>query len=185
VRRPVLASVWVTAALGVAAWHWPGHRRQLAGVWLGVVGALVVARLVSDLRREHPAPPTAAWHERRWARPLLALPAALRARLRSAPSRRSVTPELARVEGVVIDSLSSANGVHRRLRPMLREIAEDRLAMSHGLHIDGDDERVCDLLGEAVWELVRPGRPPPADAFAPGIDLRQLDAVITALKALG
>jgi hypothetical protein len=40
------------------------------------------------------------------------------------------------------------------------------------------------ILGEDVWELVRPDRPPPEDRLAKGIPPRELARVVDALEAI-
>jgi hypothetical protein len=40
------------------------------------------------------------------------------------------------------------------------------------------------VLSPAVWEHVRPDRESPSDRFAPGIDARQLRAVLDGLESI-
>lgn len=84
--------------------------------------------------------------------------------------------------------LSSAGGstfdLHYRLRPLLREIAAARLARGHGIDLDRQPERSQTLIGEQLWELIRPDRNPPDDRFAKGISDAQVDALIDQLEAI-
>jgi hypothetical protein len=84
---------------------------------------------------------------------------------------------------VVEWSQSSGVDAHTRLRPLLVEIAELRLAR-RGLRLDRDPVEARRLLGPAAWELVRPDRPPPPGRDAPGVEAQGLDEVLEALEAL-
>lgn len=91
--------------------------------------------------------------------------------------------QFVRLERIVEWSGESGLGAHTRLRPVLVEIAEARLAR-RGLRLDRDVEEARRLLGPAVWDLVRPERPPPRDRDAPGIRPRRLEEILDALEAL-
>jgi hypothetical protein len=65
--------------------------------------------------------------------------------------------ELVRLEREATLAVSSAFDLHYWLRPALRTIAEDRLAR-HGLELDAGGPAVEEVLGEELWELVRPDR---------------------------
>ncbi len=91
--------------------------------------------------------------------------------------------QLVRLDRIVEWSGSSALAAHTRLRPVLVEIAEARLAR-RGLRLDRDVEEAQRLLGPMAWEVVRPDRPAPRDRDAPGIAPRDLDEVLDALEAV-
>jgi hypothetical protein len=91
--------------------------------------------------------------------------------------------QLVRLERIVEWSGSSDLDAYARLRPVLVEIAEVRLAR-RGLRLDRDVDDARRLLGSTAWELVRPDRPPPRDRDAPGIAPRELEEVLDALEAL-
>jgi hypothetical protein len=91
--------------------------------------------------------------------------------------------QLVRLDRIVEWSESSALATHSRLRPVLVEIVEVRLAR-RGLRLDRDAEEARRLLGPKAWELVRPDRPAPRDRDAPGIARRDLDEIVHALEAL-
>jgi hypothetical protein len=90
--------------------------------------------------------------------------------------------ELVRLERIV--EWSGANGLdaHTRLRPVLVDIAEARLAR-RGLRLDRDAPDARRLLGPKAWELVRPDCPPPA-RDSPGVAPRDLEEILDALEAL-
>jgi hypothetical protein len=91
--------------------------------------------------------------------------------------------QLVRLDRIVEWSDSSALAAHTRLRPVLVEIAEARLAR-RGLRLDRDADEARRLLGPTAWDLVRPDRPAPRDRDAPGIAERDLDEILDALEAL-
>jgi hypothetical protein len=91
--------------------------------------------------------------------------------------------QLVRLERVVEWSASSELDAHTRLRPVLVEIAEVRLAR-RGVQLDRDLAEARRLLGPKAWELVRPDRPPPRDRDAPGTTASDLEEMLDALEAL-
>jgi hypothetical protein len=70
------------------------------------------------------------------------------------------------------------------LRKRLLEAATVRLAEGHGVDIERDDEDARRLLGSDVWELLGPGRLPSDDRDAAGLDLREIDHMVTAIEKL-
>ncbi len=101
--------------------------------------------------------------------------AARRPRRRPAP----VLPELDRLGREVSLGTQSAFDFHVRLRPVLVEIAEARLA-AHG----GRLEDAEGLLDPEAWDLVRPDRPPPADRHGPGADEATLRRFVDAIEKI-
>jgi hypothetical protein len=91
--------------------------------------------------------------------------------------------DFARIRRAVASGTASAGDLHLRLRPILREVAIDGLRR-HGVELDADPARAQQLLAPATWELVRPDRPAPTDAFAGGLPEAQLDLVLDDLEAL-
>ena len=91
--------------------------------------------------------------------------------------------QLVRLERIVEWSGSSELDAHTRLRPVLIEIAEVRLAR-RGLRLDRDVAEARRLLGPTAWELLRPDRPPPLGRDAPGISPGELEEMLEALEAL-
>jgi hypothetical protein len=78
---------------------------------------------------------------------------------------------LVRLEDQVALAVATAADLHFHLRPVLREIAVAR---------GGVDEASAG----AAWEVVRPDREPPRDAFARGMSTAQLTRVVDALENL-
>jgi hypothetical protein len=118
------------------------------------------------------------------ARALLeALPLMRRRREAHAGAASGEAADLARIERAVASGTASAGDLHLRLRPILRDIAIDGLRR-HGIELDGDAARAQELLAPETWEIVRPDRPTPTDAFARGLPAQELDLVIDDLEAL-
>ena len=103
-------------------------------------------------------------------------------RAKQASDERPAT--LARLEDQLALATTAAGDVHLRLRPVLREIAGHRLWARHAVDLDRAPERARAFVDDAVWELVRPDRPPPRDAFAPGLRPRDVAAVVEGLERI-
>jgi len=133
----------------------------LAEIALVAIAALVVVAAVARLPRG--APP------------------GLRRRGLPPPARPA---QLERLERLVSVSGASALQAHAHLRPLLAEIAARRLA-ARGLALGRmGDEAGRELLGERLWDLVRPGRPFPEDRTAPGVSASELAAMVRVLESL-
>lgn len=107
-------------------------------------------------------------------------------RWRQRPPRRprpGLPADLGAITELIVSGRSSAAEVHRRLRPLLREIAAVRLAR-RGIGLDRDPIQARELLGEELWELVRADRAAPPARAAPGLTLAELAALTDRLEAV-
>ncbi|MGZ6645727.1 MAG: hypothetical protein ACXVFT_28305 [Solirubrobacteraceae bacterium] len=93
------------------------------------------------------------------------------------------TGDRERLDRVVSAATSHAGDLHTRLRPILREIAADGLRR-RGVELDAQPQAAQALLAPDTWEVVRPDRPRPDDAFARGLAPARLNAVLDDLEAL-
>ena len=93
------------------------------------------------------------------------------------------TGDRERLDRAVSAATSHAGDLHVRLRPILREIAADGLRR-HGVELDAQPQAAQALLAPDTWEVVRPDRPRPDDAFARGLAPARLNAVLDDLEAL-
>jgi hypothetical protein len=103
----------------------------------------------------------------------------------SPPRRRDDEPplRLRQIAGILEESEQSEFGVDRSLRPFLLPIAAARLGR-RGIDVNLAPERARELLGERLWEIVRPDRTPAGDRVSHGLSGPQLRAVIERLEQL-
>jgi hypothetical protein len=109
-------------------------------------------------------------------------------RFEAALRGRTETPqppvELLRMERELELGIADATHAHRRLLPLLRAAATARLDSRHGIELDRRPEAAEALLGEDVWELLRPDRPAPADRHGPGVPRERVAAAIERVESL-
>jgi hypothetical protein len=91
--------------------------------------------------------------------------------------------ELRRLERAVALGVEDAGHLHTSLRPRLRSIAAPLLAL-RGVDLDHAPEQARLVLGDELWDLVRPDRDRPADSFGPGIRPERLELVVERLEGL-
>jgi hypothetical protein len=103
-------------------------------------------------------------------------------RLRARSAGAQVPAQAERVDRLVRAGVRHAEGVHHQLRPLLADALEPALAR-RGLALDRPDDRTRALLGEELWEVVRPDRPRPPDPWGPGMDRRELERIVDRLEA--
>ena len=104
--------------------------------------------------------------------------------LRTPKSPTTEPVELLRMERELLLGIAEAEHAHRRLLPLLRSAAAARLAARHGFELERRPEAARALLGEDVWELLRPDRPAPEDRHGPGVPQGQIAAVIETVESL-
>ncbi|MGI8607454.1 MAG: hypothetical protein ACR2L0_09970 [Gaiellaceae bacterium] len=105
---------------------------------------------------------------------------ALRARRARPPRLR----ELERIEHDVVQGAANPLDLHRRLRPLLRQIAAHRLATRFGVALDAEDGQAHRLLGDEAWALLRPGRELPDERRGPRLGVHELEAIVARLEKL-
>jgi len=154
---------------GVAALRALAPDRPLLGkAFLLAVAAVVVARLAMG------AAPTGE-------------PGAARSAYDRAARARTGRPpppdDLRRLEQALWFASAREADLHLRLRPVLREVAELRLA-GHGIALDGAGAVARAALGPELWEVVRRDRAAPADPDAPGLSPAALHALVERLEAI-
>jgi hypothetical protein len=154
-----------TIGLGVALVLARDRAELEVHVWLLVVLALVVLAFLSAVRSAYPTTPSPFATSLRQPRPARERPGAL-----------------VRLEREVSMAGSAAFDVHYRLRPALVELAAGLLSSRRGIDLQREPGRAQAVLGDDVWELVRPDRPQPLDHLGAGIDGAHLDRVVSALE---
>ena len=88
------------------------------------------------------------------------------------------------MDRVLVLGSADADHAHRQLLPLLRATAAARIAARHGLELERRPEAAHALLGDDVWELLRPDRPEPEDRFDPGVRRERVATAIERLESL-
>jgi hypothetical protein len=170
-KRTISSTLFVagiaTVALFVMRSVFPGREALELDVYVLVVGALAVLTAVLGAQRAIPVSTTSAVAEA----------------LEREPAEAIRPPDLERAERIVTMATSTAFDLHYRLRPILREVAEQRLGDRRGIRLDVDAEAE-EALGAELWDVVQPDRSPPAKRFAPGVEPDTLRASIERLERL-
>jgi hypothetical protein len=159
----ILFAGLATVALLIARFAAPGRFALELDIYVLAVGGLALIEIVVVTREAYPVKRQSA----------------LAGALKRTPVNVSRPAEIERLERELTLATGSAFDVHARLRPTLREIAVSRLA-TRGLALD--EARV--VLGEELWELVRPDRRPPTERHAPGISAEALHRLVERLETL-
>ena len=90
--------------------------------------------------------------------------------------------ELERIEHDVVQGAANPLDLHRRLRPLLRQIAAHRLTLRHGVALDAGDGHARRLLGDEAWELLRPDRELPDERRGPRLGVHEIEAIVARLE---
>jgi hypothetical protein len=157
-------SVLLVVMLGVR----PASTRQILSVYVLVLAAIAFAALTRIARNASDRTPQSHFE----------------AALRQRPADPMRPQELVRTEREIMLGTSSAGNFHRRLLPILREAAVARLSAGHNTDLERRPHAARALLGEDVWELLRPDRPEPNDHDDPGISMSRLRDVVATLEKL-
>jgi hypothetical protein len=104
--------------------------------------------------------------------------------LRRRKPKASQPEELLRMDRELVLGSADADHAQRRLLPLLRSVAAARIAARHGFELERRPDAARALLGEDVWELLRPDRPEPADRHGAGVPRKSIVAVIERVEAL-
>jgi hypothetical protein len=165
VRRLVFPTVVAALVLVVLLALRPLSTSRALAIWVVVVAAIALVLLVRHSRGTQ-----------RTSR--------FEAALRGRPETPQPPVELLRMERELELGIADATHAHRRLLPLLRAAAEARLVLRRGIELDRRPEAAEVLLGEDVWELLRPDRPEPADRHGPGVPRERVAAVIERVESL-
>lgn len=166
--RATVAVVFVTGVLAILLAGGFFRTGTAVAAYALVVAAILLAALVRTT--------TAAMH----VRPESPFEYALRR-----PEEVETRPaELVRVERDLALGVTSGAGADLRLLPMLQGAAAARLLARRGIELDRRPELARDVLGDRVWALVRPDRPPFRDRAGPGVRRDDVAAVVDALERI-
>jgi hypothetical protein len=126
--------------------------------------------------RERGVPWAAAWARAAWAR--------LGRRRPPAEVRSADFPAYAKISSDLGWAAVSQWHYDHGIRPLFGRLLGSVLAERHRVDLDRDPARARDLVGEDIWPLVDPSRPPSFDSKAPGADLRTLTRIVDRLEQL-
>jgi hypothetical protein len=164
-----LAATWLfltlmaSIALLFARFLAPGWFELELDIFILFVGALALLDVVIIAREAYPREKVPA----------------IVAALQREPEKPRRPAELERLERELTMATATAFDLHARLRPVLQEIVGMRLAV-RGLRLDEGEG----VVGEELWQLVRPDRPPPSERHDPGIPHAALRRVVERLETL-
>jgi hypothetical protein len=163
-----MRGVWIAAmagaAAGLAACYLTGGARGLviAATGLAVLALLVMRAAIAPAAGPRPA--------RRKGKP---------------PSVREADfPAYRKIASDVAWAGSSRRHYDHALRPLLRRLLGSLLAERHRLDLARHPNQARLLVGEDLWPLVDPSRPPSEDGDAPGVDLATLSRMVDRLEGL-
>jgi hypothetical protein len=163
----VLAVLATIAFAVVLSLHWTSRERTV-DVYLLSLGGLAMLALVTATSGAAPSAKRSPFD----------------AALRRPPPRSSSLPTLEKTYRETVLGIARTFDFHVRLRPVLREIASQRLVSRRGLELDAQPDAVRAAIGDEAYELLRPGRLLPDRRFDPGVDAETLHRVLDALERL-
>jgi hypothetical protein len=198
-RRPLTVSA-ALGALGavplvVILIVLPGQRSRALDVYVLYLGALALLALARATAATGPDDPEAVRRTRGAHEVRLLLEDNLAAyvfhgepstalRTDREPRSRHRLPELARIEREVVLSTGSEFDQQLRVKPLLRDVAAHRLWIRRGVDMDENPERAREVLGDEVWELVKPGPPEPNRRYSSGLDIAGLKEIVDRIEAV-
>ena len=156
-----------TIGLFIARMLLPGRHQLLLDIYVLTLGGIALAVLSSALGVVAPREAASPLEEA------------------MAPERREPAriAELDRLEREVELAASRDFGVHFRLRPVLREIAQSRLDR-RGVRLDSESPRARELLGDELLALTAADREPSAYRESPRLSFEGLERIVDRLERL-
>ena len=161
----VVIGALATVTIVVVMWLAPEQLPTIARAAFPLIAAVAIRAIALDLFRVDPA-----------------LSRPRRARRRRSPE--DVPKELVRIEAALSVSSSSTRQAYQRLRPLLRDIAEDRLDVRRGIALDDEPARAHAALGDEAWSLLRPDHPVPKDHSRSGPSSSDVEKIVSTLEAV-
>jgi hypothetical protein len=164
----LLGATLASGALIVVRVLLPGWKELELDVYVLTVGAIALLAAILAARRAFPIEEGSS----------------LAAALERDPRPPLRPPDLERTERILSMAATTAFDLHYRLRPVLREVAEQRLADRRGLRLDSGDPRVVEACGDELWEVVRPDRAAPERRYQAGLRPDALVRVVERLEQI-
>jgi hypothetical protein len=185
-NRAVLAIVWraaavllaVAAALATALAAGGPFGLAVAAECLAALAVVIVlARTPAGVRERRTPRDATAWARltgsRIWPR-----------RRPPAEVRAADFPAYGKISSDLGWAQVSAWHYDHGIRPLFGRLAESALAERHRVDLARDPARARGLVGDDIWPLIDPARPPSFDSKAPGADLRTLTRIVDRLEQL-
>jgi hypothetical protein len=104
--------------------------------------------------------------------------------MRRRPGWNEALRDLRRIEATIAIAPTSARESYHRLRPLLREIAADRLELRHRISLDGDRLEAAATLGTEAWAMLGPDAQRPPGGPSPGPSLERCEEVVSRLEGI-
>jgi hypothetical protein len=174
-RRVVVTLVAIGALAAALAIGGPFTLVVTAECLAALTLVVALARTPAGVR-ERGVPWTAAWARAAWAR--------LGWRRPPAEVRSGDFPAYAKISSDLGWAPVSQWHYDHGIRPLFGRLLESVLAERHRVDLARDPARARDLVGDDIWPLVDPSRPPSFDSKAPGADLRTLTRIVDRLEQL-
>ncbi len=179
VRRAAAVVAAVVAALAAALAVGGPFALVIAAECLAALALVIVLARTPGGARERGAPRAAA----AWARI---------ARSRAWPRRRPPPAVVRPADFPAYAKISSDLGwapmsqwhYDHGIRQLFGRLAESALAERHRVDLTRDPARARHLVGDDIWPLIDPSRPPSFDSKAPGADLPTLTRIVDRLEQL-
>ena len=168
VRRAVVAVALATAGAVAALLFTAGTRARVVDVYVVVLAGILMLALFRVIGFAAPVRPSV-------------FDQALAAARTPAPQP---TTDVADERDVVLSRLNAFH-YYIRVRPVLRELAEQRLRARFGVELDREAERARELVASHAWDVIRPDARPPQDRLARGPSVEEQRVVIEELERLG
>jgi hypothetical protein len=162
-RRISTGVLFATLALLVAIGIGPVSREQILAAYVLLLAAIALAALTRILRSAAELPP----------------PSEFEHALRSPADEPMRPPELIRIEREIRLGMSSRWYLHKRLAPILRDAAAAR-----GVDFERRPDAARALLGDELWELIRPGKQEPDHTARSPLGFAELRSAVDRLERL-
>jgi hypothetical protein len=177
VRRPAAVTLAALGALAAAFAVGGPFALAVAAESLAALALVITLAWIPGGSREHRTPQAAARTRAARARlwPRHRPPAVVRA---------ADFPSYAKISSDLGWAPVSAWHYDHGIRTLFGRLAESVLAERHRVDLTRDPARARDLVGEDIWPLIDPSRPPSFDSKAPGADLRTLTRIVDRLEQL-
>jgi hypothetical protein len=176
-RRVAAVTLAALAALAAAFAIGGPFTLVVTAECLAVLALVVVLARTPGGVRERGVPRAAAWARGVWAR-------LWRRRRPPAEVRSADFPAYSKISSDLGWASVSQWHYDHGIRPLFGRLLESVLAERHRVDLARDPARARELVGEDIWPLVDPSRPPSFDSKAPGADLRTLTRIVDRLEQL-